>query len=83
MMNAHIITIGDELLIGQVINTNDLLEFWEKDPGTKIVLLYLESFGNPRRFLEIARRVARTKPIVADGAACATSRRGITSRSIS
>jgi acetyl coenzyme A synthetase (ADP forming)-like protein len=47
------------------ISGNDLLEFWEQDPGTRIILLYLESFGNPRRFTQIARRVARTKPIVA------------------
>ena len=47
------------------VSGNDLLEFWEQDPGTRIVLLYLESFGNPRRFTRIARRVARTKPIVA------------------
>jgi acetyl coenzyme A synthetase (ADP forming)-like protein len=47
------------------ISGNDLLEFWERDPGTRIILLYLESFGNPRRFTRIARRVARRKPIVA------------------
>lgn len=47
------------------VSGNDLLEFWERDPGTSIVLLYLESFGNPRRFTRIARRVARVKPIVA------------------
>ncbi len=47
------------------VSGNDLLEFWEKDEGTRIILLYLESFGNPRRFLEIARRVGRRKPIVA------------------
>jgi acetyl coenzyme A synthetase (ADP forming)-like protein len=47
------------------LSSNDLLEWWEYDPGTSVVLLYLESFGNPRRFGEIARRVSRTKPIVA------------------
>ncbi len=47
------------------VSGNDLLEFWEQDPNTSIVLLYLESFGNPRRFSRIARRVARRKPIVA------------------
>jgi acetyl coenzyme A synthetase (ADP forming)-like protein len=47
------------------VSGNDLLEFWEQDEGTRIILLYLESFGNPRRFLEIARRVARRKPIIA------------------
>ena len=47
------------------VSGNDLLEFWERDPGTNVILLYLESFGNPRRFTQIARRVARSKPIVA------------------
>jgi acetyl coenzyme A synthetase (ADP forming)-like protein len=47
------------------VSTNDLLEYWEQDPGTGVILLYLESFGNPRRFARIARRVSRTKPIVA------------------
>jgi acetyl coenzyme A synthetase (ADP forming)-like protein len=47
------------------ISSNDLIEFWEQDPGTDLILLYLESFGNPRRFTRLARRVSRTKPIVA------------------
>ena len=47
------------------VSGNDLLEFWEHEPGTRIILLDLESFGNPTRFLEIARRVGRVKPIVA------------------
>ena len=47
------------------VSGNDLLEFWEHDPGTDVILLYLESFGNPRRFTRIARRVGRRKPIVA------------------
>src|SRR4030095_5123650 len=47
------------------VSGNDLIEFWEQDPGTDLILLYLESFGNPRRFTRIARRVARHKPIVA------------------
>jgi acetate---CoA ligase (ADP-forming) len=47
------------------VSSNDLLEWWEDDPATEIVLLYLESFGNPRRFSSLARRVARTKPILA------------------
>ena len=46
------------------VSSNDLLEWWEDDPGTDLVMLYLESFGNPRRFARIARRVARRKPIV-------------------
>jgi acetate---CoA ligase (ADP-forming) len=47
------------------ISSNDLLDYWEDDPDTAVVLLYLESFGNPRRFSRIARRVGRRKPIVA------------------
>lgn len=47
------------------VSSNDLLEYWEEDPNTGVVLLYLESFGNPRKFARVARRVARTKPIVA------------------
>ena len=41
------------------VSSNDLLEYWEDDAATDVVLLYLESFGNPRRFARIARRVAR------------------------
>jgi acetyl coenzyme A synthetase (ADP forming)-like protein len=47
------------------ISSNDLLEYWEQDPQTEVVLLYLESFGNPRKFARVAQRVARRKPIVA------------------
>ncbi len=47
------------------VSSNDLLEHWEDDPATALVLLYVESFGNPRRFGRIARRVARRKPILA------------------
>jgi acetyl coenzyme A synthetase (ADP forming)-like protein len=47
------------------VSANDLLEYWEEDPDTGLVALYLESFGNPRRFGRIARRVARVKPILA------------------
>lgn len=47
------------------VSGNDLLQYWDSDPETEVVLLYLESFGNPRKFTRIARRVARTKPIIA------------------
>jgi acetate---CoA ligase (ADP-forming) len=47
------------------VSGNDLLEYWEHDPQTDVILMYLESFGNPQRFLEICRRVTRTKPILA------------------
>jgi acetyl coenzyme A synthetase (ADP forming)-like protein len=47
------------------VSSNDLLEWWESDESTDVVLLYLESFGNPRKFGRIARRLARRKPILA------------------
>ena len=47
------------------ISGNDLLQYWEADDDTDVILLYLESFGNPRKFGRIARRIGRTKPIVA------------------
>lgn len=47
------------------VSSNDLLEWWENDAATDVVLLYLESFGNPRRFGTLARRVSRAKPILA------------------
>jgi acyl-CoA synthetase (NDP forming) len=47
------------------VSGNDLVQYWAEDPNTSVILLYLESFGNPKKFSEIARRVGRTKPIVA------------------
>ena len=47
------------------VSSNDLLEWWEDDDATELVVLYLESFGNPRAFARIARRLARRKPILA------------------
>jgi len=47
------------------VSGNDLLTWWEQDEATRVILLYLESFGNPRKFSRIARRVGRRKPIVA------------------
>ena len=47
------------------VSGNDLLQYWADDPQTEVILLYLESFGNPRKFVRLARNVARTKPIVA------------------
>ncbi|HUP48450.1 MAG TPA: GNAT family N-acetyltransferase [Thermoanaerobaculia bacterium] len=47
------------------VSGNDLIQYWSEDPNTDVMLLYLESFGNPRKFGEIARRVGRKKPIVA------------------
>jgi acetyl coenzyme A synthetase (ADP forming)-like protein len=47
------------------VSSNDLIQYWSEDPNTSVILLYLESFGNPRKFSQIARRVGKTKPIVA------------------
>ena len=47
------------------VSGNDLLQYWATDPGTEVVLLHLESFGNPRKFARLARTVGRTKPVVA------------------
>lgn len=62
------------------VSGNDLLAWWDEDPETDVVLLYLESFGNPRKFSRLARQVGRHKPIVAvkagrsaSGRAAATS----------
>ncbi len=47
------------------VSGNDLLLYWEEDPNTDVILLYLEDFGNPRRFGRLARRISHRKPIVA------------------
>ncbi len=47
------------------VSGNDLLRYWEDDPATRLVMLYLESFGNPRTFARVARRLSRSKPVVA------------------
>ncbi len=46
------------------LSGNDLLAYWGEDPAVKVILLYLESFGNPKRFQEIAKRTSRSKPIL-------------------
>jgi acyl-CoA synthetase (NDP forming)/GNAT superfamily N-acetyltransferase len=46
------------------VSGNDLLMYWDRDPATKVCVLYLESFGNARKFARVARRVARAKPII-------------------
>lgn len=45
------------------VSGNDLLTYWRDDPRTKVILLYLENFGNPARFVELAREITRSKPI--------------------
>lgn len=46
------------------VSGNDLLQFWEEDDATGVVLLHLESFGNPRKFARLARRLSTRKPVV-------------------
>jgi acetyl coenzyme A synthetase (ADP forming)-like protein len=65
------------------VSGNDLVEYWENDPETRVICMYLESFGNPRHFTEIAKRVSRKKPILivksgrtAEGARAASSHTG-------
>jgi acyl-CoA synthetase (NDP forming)/RimJ/RimL family protein N-acetyltransferase len=64
---AHGLGLSSFVSVGNKadISSNDLLDYWEEDPDTGVILLYLESFGNPRNFARIARRVGRSKPIVA------------------
>ena len=47
------------------ISGNDLIQYWDDDPATDVVLLYLESFGNPRTFARVTRRLSQRKPVVA------------------
>lgn len=65
------------------ISGNDLLGYWDEDPNTKLIAMYLESFGNPRLFTYLARRISETKPIIVvksgrteAGARAATSHTG-------
>src|SRR5690606_33507750 len=63
----HSIGISQFVSVGNKadVSGNDLLLAWEDDPQTDVILLYLESFGNPKKFSRIARRIGRRKPIVA------------------
>jgi acetyl coenzyme A synthetase (ADP forming)-like protein len=92
-LGVAILNVAQELGIGLTqfvsmgnkadVSGNDLLEHWEDDPQTRVICMYLESFGNPRRFTEIAKRVGHKKPILvvksgrtAEGARAATSHTG-------
>ena len=55
------VSLGDK----SDVSGNDLLQFWEDDETTRVIAMYTESFGNPRKFARIARRVSRRRPIVA------------------
>jgi len=61
------------------VSGNDLLQYWREDPHTDVVLLYLETFGNPHKFARIARELGRDKPVavVAAGAAAGSGPAGL------
>jgi acyl-CoA synthetase (NDP forming)/ribosomal protein S18 acetylase RimI-like enzyme len=65
------------------ISGTDVMQYWEADPDTNLVMLYLESYGDPRHLARIARRVARTMPILAvkGGRSAAGARAATTSHS--
>jgi acetyltransferase len=76
---AKFVSLGNKM----DVSGNDLLMAWEDDPDTDIILMYIESFGNPRNFVRIARSVTAKKPIIAlksgrteAGAAAAASHTG-------
>lgn len=56
---SQFVSVGNKADVGG----NDLLEHWESDPRTEVILLYMENLGDPRRFMDVARRVSRKKPI--------------------
>ncbi len=58
---AQFVSVGNK----PNVSGNDLLLQWEHDPDVQVVLMYVESFGNPRKFFEIASRITKTKPIIA------------------
>jgi acyl-CoA synthetase (NDP forming) len=87
-MGEAILTHADHIHLGVAmfvsmgnradVSANDLIEYWGARPGIRCVLLYLESFGNPRNFVPIARRVSREKALVTvkAGRSSAGARRG-------
>jgi acyl-CoA synthetase (NDP forming) len=58
---SSLVSIGDKA----DLSGNDFLQYWEQDDETRAIVLYLESFGNPRKFARVARRVGTSKPILA------------------
>ncbi len=71
------------------VSGNDLIEYWRDDPDTQLILMYLESFGNPRKFTRIAKSITKTKPILCvksgrtlQGASAASSHTGAIASSL-
>ena len=76
---AQFVSVGNKA----DVSGNDLLQQWEEDTAVSTILMYVENFGNPRRFLELAARITKRKPIIAlkagrsvSGARAATSHTG-------
>jgi acetate---CoA ligase (ADP-forming) len=57
----HFVSVGNKA----DVSGNDLIEYWAQDPATRVILMYLENFGNPRKFTRIARQVTKQKPVIA------------------
>jgi acetate---CoA ligase (ADP-forming) len=57
----HFVSVGNKA----DVSGNDLIEYWADDPATRVILMYLENFGNPRKFTRIARQVTKAKPVIA------------------
>jgi acetate---CoA ligase (ADP-forming) len=57
----HFVSVGNKA----DVSGNDLIEYWAEDAATRVILMYLENFGNPRKFTRIAREVTKRKPIIA------------------
>ena len=74
---SSFVSVGDKA----DLSGNDFLQYWEQDPRTRVALLYLESFGNPRKFARIARRLSAHKPVIAvKGGRTPAGSRGTASR---
>ena len=58
---SHFVALGNKV----DVSTNDFLQYWEGDESTSVMALHIASFGNPRKFTRLVRRVSKTKPIVA------------------
>ncbi|HEX4932052.1 MAG TPA: CoA-binding protein, partial [Gemmatimonadaceae bacterium] len=57
---SQFVSIGNSPDVG----STDLLEQWEHDPAVRVILMYVENFGDPRRFLATASRITKHKPII-------------------
>ncbi len=77
---SYFVSLGNKVNV----SGNDLLQYWEDDPQTDLILMYLESFGDAKRFMQICRRISKRKPLLVvksgrteAGARAATSHTGV------